>query len=203
MTAPPSSDLRLAPVVLEGVRVRLEPLTLGHAEALMRAGADDSIWTWLPYRPRTLDEYREWIGVALAAADAGEQVPFATVDRVSGEVAGSTRLYLTSARDRRIEIGSTWLSPAAQRTRINTETKYLQLRHCFETLGAVRVELKTDARNERSQRAIERIGGRHEGVLRKHMLTRGGVWRDSVYFGIVDDDWPAVRARLEEMLRRA
>jgi len=200
MTTLPGSELRLAPVVLEGVRVRLEPLDVGHADALMRAGEDEGIWTWLPYRPRTRGEFVAWIESALAAARAGEQLPFATVDRASGEVVGSTRLFVTSARDRRIEIGSTWLSPAAQRTRINTEAKYLQLCHCFETLGCVRVELKTDARNERSQAAIERIGARREGVLRKHMLTRGGFWRDSVYFGIVDDDWPAVKARLEEML---
>lgn len=188
--------------VLAGAHVRLEPLAPPHLDGIMRAGADDEIWRWLPYRPRTRDEYAAWLDDALAAAAAGTQAPFATVDARTGEVAGSTRLFFVSPRDRRIEIGGTWLAPAAQRTPINTESKLLLLTHCFETLGAVRVELKTDARNERSRAAIARLGAQFEGVMRKHMLTRGGVYRDSVYFAIVDDDWPAVRERLRAMLAR-
>lgn len=132
----------------------------------------------------------------------GHQLPFATIDRGSGEVVGSTRLFFVSPADRRVEIGGTWLAPAAQRTPINTESKLLLLAHCFDTLGCVRVELKTDARNTNSQRAIARIGAKYEGVMRKHMLTRGGFYRDSAYFAIVDDEWPQVKLRLERMLRR-
>jgi RimJ/RimL family protein N-acetyltransferase len=166
----------------------------------MRAGQDDAIWTWLPYRPRTRVEYQRWLDDALAAAVAGRQLPFAILDRATGDVVGSTRLFFVSPADRRIEIGGTWLAPAAQRTLINTEAKYLLLTYCFETLRAVRVEFKTDARNENSRRAIARIGATFEGVMRKHMLTRGRVYRDSAYFAIVDDDWPAVKSRLAVML---
>ena len=180
--------------------MRLEPLSHTHLDGIMRAGEDDAIWQWLPYRPRTREEYAAWLEHALAEAAAGRESPFATIDRVSEEVVGSTRLFFVSPRDRRVEIGGTWLAPAAQRTPINTESKLLLLRHCFETLGCVRVELKTDARNEKSQQAIARIGAKYEGVMRKHMLTRGGFYRDSVYFAIVDDEWPEVRAKLEVML---
>ncbi len=195
-----TQPLELQPLTLEGAHVRLEPLSRAHLDGIMRAGEDDAIWTWLPYRPRTREEYARWLDDALAAQATGDQLPFATIDRASGDVAGSTRLFLTSARDRRIEIGGTWLATSAQRTPINTESKYLLLRHCFEALSCVRVELKTDARNEKSQRAIARIGGRLEGTMRKHMLTRGGIYRDSVYFSIIDDEWPAAKQRLEEML---
>jgi RimJ/RimL family protein N-acetyltransferase len=188
------------PVTLEGTHVRLEPLSPAHLDGIMRAGEDDAIWQWLPYRPRTRGEYAAWLDHALAEQAAGREAPLATIDRATGDVVGSTRLFFVSPRDRRIEIGGTWLAPAAQRTPINTECKLLLLRHCFETLGCVRVELKTDARNEKSQAAIVRIGAKREGVMRKHMLTRGGFYRDSVYFAIVDDEWPEVRARLEAML---
>jgi N-acetyltransferase len=202
MTATTADHPTPAPVTLEGTQVRLEPLALRHLDALMRAGEDDAVWTWLPFRPRTRAQYQAWVDAALASQANGEQLPFATIDRASGEVVGSTRLFLISRRDRRVEIGGTWLAPAAQRTPINTESKLLLLAHCFDSLGCVRVELKTDARNENSQRAILRIGARYEGVMRKHMLTRGGVHRDSVSYGIVDDDWPGVRRRLEQMLAR-
>ena len=196
MTAKP------APVVLEGTYVRLEPLAAAHLDGIMRAGEDEGIWTWLPYCPRTRAEYGAWLADAMAAAAKGHQRPFATIDRASGEVVGSTRLFFVSSPDRRVEIGGTWLAPAAQRTPINTESKLLLLAHCFETLGCVRVELKTDARNTNSQRAIGRIDAKYEGVMRKHMLTRGDFYRDSVYFAVVDDDWPEVKRRLEEMLGR-
>ena len=187
------------PVTLEGTHVRLEPLVHHHLDGIMRAGEDDAIWTWLPYRPTTRAEYQAWMDHALGEQAAGRELPFVTIDGASGDVVGSTRLFFVSPRDRRVEIGGTWLAPSAQRSAINTECKLL-LAHCFDTLGSVRVELKTDARNETSQRAIERIGAKYEGVMRKHMLTRGNVHRDSVYYAIVDDDWPDVRARLEEML---
>ena len=201
MTAAPQSNaLRIAPVTLEGAHVRLEPLTAAHTEALMRAGEPDEIWTWLPWRPRTRPDWHAWVESALEAQRVGGQLPFVTVERVTGDVVGSTRFLAISPPDRRLEIGGTWLNPRVQRTPVNTECKYLLLRHCFETLGCLRVELKTDARNTNSQRAIARIGATREGVFRKHMLARHGFQRDSVYFSIIDDDWPAVKLRLEAML---
>ncbi|MBI5283844.1 MAG: GNAT family N-acetyltransferase [Chloroflexi bacterium] len=190
----------IRPVTLEGTYARLEPLGPDHLDGIVRAGSFDEIWTWIPEQPRTREDFEGWLDRALAAQREGRELPFATVDRASGEVVGSTRYMAMSLRDRRLEIGHTWLTPRAQRTPINTEAKYLQLRHAFETLGCLRVELKTDARNLRSQRAIERIGAVREGVFRKHMLTRHGFQRDSVYYSITDDEWPAVKSRLEQLL---
>jgi RimJ/RimL family protein N-acetyltransferase len=192
----------IVPVTLEGRLVRLEPLGAEHVDALMQAGAAEEIWTWLPCRPQTRDEFARWVDEALSAQAAGEQLPFATAERATGEVIGSTRFLNISRPNRRVEIGGTWLTPRVQKTAMNTEAKYLMLQHAFETLGCLRVELKTDARNENSQRAIARIGGVREGVFRKHQLAQHGFQRDSVYFSIIDDEWPAVRARLEEMLGR-
>jgi len=192
--------MRLEPVTLEGTHVRLEPLAPQHLDGIVRAGEDDAVWTWLPYRPTTRAEYEAWLNDALAAQAKGHQLPFATVDRATGDVVGSTRIFFFYPPDRRVEIGGTWLAPSAQRTPINTESKLLLLTHCFDVLRCVRVELKTDARNTNSRHAIARIGAMYEGVMRKHMLTRGGYHRDSLYYAIVDDDWPDVRRRLEELL---
>lgn len=193
--------LDVRPVVLEGERVRLEPLSLDHVDRLWEAGQDEEIWRWVSVYPRTRDDVRQFVEVALAAQDAGTELPFATIDRASGDAVGSTRYLAISRRDRRLEIGWTWLTPAAQRTRINTEAKYLQLSHCFEELGCVRVEWKTDARNEKSRAAIARLGATQEGIFRKHMLTQGGFYRDSVYFSMIDDEWPEAKRKLESMLR--
>ena len=194
--------MRLKPVTLEGTHVRLEPLAPQHLDGIVRAGEDDAVWTWLPYRPTTRAEYEAWLNDALAAQAKDQQLPFATVDRATGDVVGSTRIFFFYPPDRRVEIGGTWLAPSAQRTPINTESKLLLLTHCFDVLRCVRVELKTDARNTNSRRALARIGAKYEGVMRKHMLTRGGYHRDSVYYAIVDDDWPDVRRRLEELLAK-
>ena len=191
----------LEPVTLSGTHVRLEPLAPSHLDGIMRAGEDDAIWRWLPWRPRSREDYERWLDAAWAA-ESGEQLPWATINLATGDVVGSTRFLAYSAHNRRVEIGGTWLAPTVQRSPINTEAKLLQLTHCFETLGLVRVELKTDARNEPSRAAIARIGGRYEGIMRKHMLTRGDFHRDSVYFAITDDDWPQVKARLHEMVDR-
>jgi RimJ/RimL family protein N-acetyltransferase len=188
------------PITLTGAHVRLEPLTHDHRDGLMHAGADDAVWTWLPYRLSSAEDYAGWIDMALGRQTDGTMQPFTTINAATGEVVGSTSLFFVSPRDGRIEIGGTWLSPQAQRTAINTEAKLLLLTHCFETLASVRVELKTDARNERSRAAILRIGAQFEGVMRKHMLTRGGIHRDSAYFAITNDDWPEVKLRLEAML---
>ena len=192
-----------APVTLVGRHARLEPLAPRHAADLLAAGSDPSIWTYLS-RPafRDLADTEGWIAEVLAEVAAGRQIAFATVDVEAGRAVGSTRYLDIRAADRGIEIGSTWLGTAAQRTAVNTECKYLLLEHAFETLGALRVQLKTDARNVRSQNAIARIGATREGVLRRHMLVRDGHVRDSVYFSIVDLEWPSVKASLLAKLGR-
>jgi RimJ/RimL family protein N-acetyltransferase len=192
------------PVLLEGRHVRLEPLAERHAEALFSAGADVSIWTYMPVPPfASLAVVRDWIADALRAQAAGTDVPFATVRRSDGRVVGSTRFIDIRRPHQGIEIGWTWLAAEAQRTPINTEAKYLMLRQAFEAWGARRVQLKTDARNEKSRRAILRIGATFEGVLRKQMVRgHDGYERDSAMFSIIDTEWPTVKARLEAMLAR-
>src|SRR5579864_4758763 len=189
--------MNLAPVTLEGRGVRLEPLRASHHAALCEVGLDPELWRLIPYRVSTPDEMRDYIGSALEAQAAGTAIPFATVERASGRVVGSTRFMNIDAANRRVEIGATWIAKPWQRTAINTEAKYLMLRHAFETLGCVRVELKTDALNLRSRAAILRIGAREEGALRQHMVTWSGRLRDSVYFSILDSEWAGVKADLE------
>jgi len=188
------------PVKLEGFHVRLEPLTLDHAAALFAIGQDPSIWQWLTRPPlQSLEDTRTWLGKVLEHYD---EIAFAIIDRASGAVAGTTRYMDIRREDRGLEIGGTWLGVDYMRTAINTECKYLLMKHAFETLGAARVQLKTDLRNERSQSAIERIGAKREGVLRRHKLTRGGLIRDSVFYSVIDKEWPDVKKRLEEMIHR-
>ncbi|MEX2015558.1 MAG: GNAT family N-acetyltransferase [Candidatus Hydrogenedentales bacterium] len=191
------------PVVLEGTHVRLEPLTVDHAEALFAAADHPEVWRFLRFpRPQNAGDMHRFIETALANQAAGGEIPFATVHRESGRPAGSTRLMDIRREHRALEIGWTWIGKDYQRSAVNTEAKFLMLRHAFETLSAVRVCLKADARNERSLRAIERIGATREGVLRNHMTLLDGYVRDSVYFSIIDREWPAVKARLETMLAR-
>jgi RimJ/RimL family protein N-acetyltransferase len=191
------------PVTLTGTHVRLEPLEPRHATGLVVAAADPRIWLYLTGpQPDTLPAMQQWIDKALQVAAGGTQIPFAIIDRANDRAVGSTRYLEIRPADRGIEIGSTWLGADAQRTSINTEAKYLLLRHAFETLGALRVQLKTDRRNEKSQRAIERLGAVREGILRKHVVMWDGYVRDSVYYSITDDEWPSVRARLEGWLAR-
>lgn len=197
----PSFDPRA--LVLEGAHARIEPLAREHAAGLFAAGADATIWRYLPRPPfASLVDVLATIDAALAAASSGGEVPFAIVARADGTVAGSTRFLDIRREDRALEIGWTWLGTPWQRGALNTECKYLLLRHAFEGLGAVRVQLKTDRRNERSQRAIERLGAVREGTLRRQRLTWDGVWRDTVYYSVVDSEWPAVRERLEGLLAR-
>lgn len=192
------------PVVLTGTQVRLEPLQLNHAPALFAAGRDPEIHRYLiDPPPGSVAEVEAVIAAAHAATAAGTQVPFAIVHRPSGRLGGTTRYLDIRRRDRALEIGYTWLAPEFQRTAMNTEAKFLLLRHAFEGLGAVRVQLKTDERNERSRRAIERLGARFEGILRKYQTRWDGYVRNTALFAITDDDWPAVRARLAERLGRA
>lgn len=192
--------------------MRLVPLAREHAEDLFEAGREPAIWRWMPNAvPESVDGVRAWIDEALRELELGAQVPFAIVRRpvvhgVGGRdrerAIGSTR-YLDIRRPHRgLEIGWTWISVEHQRSAVNTECKRLLLGHAFEELGSVRVQLKTDARNLPSQRAIERIGARKEGLLRRHMILSDGFVRDSVLYSITDGEWPAVRARLDQFLRR-
>ena len=192
--------VRFLPVALSGRRASLLPMTLPHVPALFAAGQDDQIWRYLPEHPRTLSDFHDWVQEALAAQEHGNELPFVIIDRETDQIVGSTRLLDMSVRHRQAEIGWTWHAPAVWRTRINTECKYLLLRHAFETLGLIRVCLKTDARNVRSQTAIERLGAVKEGVLRRHRILPDGFVRDSVYYSILADEWPAVKTRLEGFL---
>jgi len=199
-TAPVSRDMIVEPCVLEGAHVRLEPLSLDHLDALTAVGLDPDLWHWTLAQNRTPEDMRRYVEAALAEHRAGQALPFATVERSSGRVVGSTRFAAIERSHRRVEIGWTWIARPWQRTAVNTEAKFLMLRHAFEVWGCVRVELKTNAKNERSRRAILRIGAVEEGTLRKHQLNADGTPRDSVYFSIIDDEWPAVKSRLEGML---
>jgi RimJ/RimL family protein N-acetyltransferase len=194
--------LIVAPVILEGRRVRLEPLTQAHHGALCDIGLDPELWELIPYRVATQEDMAAYIQTALDHRAAGSALPFATVHVASGQVVGSTRYMNIDLANRRVEIGATWIAAPWRRTAVNTEAKYLMLRHAFETLGCIRVELKTDALNQRSRDAIRRIGATEEGTLRQHMITWSGRLRDSVYFSILDSEWPRVKPDLEQKLAR-
>jgi RimJ/RimL family protein N-acetyltransferase len=191
------------PVTLDGNHVRLEPLSLGHAEGLLEAGAEPLTWKYLTVpQPRTLDEMQSWICAALEMQAGGSQLPFAVIRKSDGKVMGTTRYLDIRSNDLGLEIGWTWYAPEAQRTAVNTECKYLLLAHAFETLGCIRVQLKTDALNERSRRAIERIGAKFEGVLRNYQRYWHGGLRDTAMYAMTDADWPEAKRALEEMLAR-
>jgi RimJ/RimL family protein N-acetyltransferase len=192
-------DLR--PLTLEGVHVRLEPLTLAHLDALVAVGLDPDLWRWTTQVVRTPQEMAAYVRAALDEQAAGRALPFATVHRPSGRVVGSTRFGAIEPAHRRVEIGWTWIARPWQRTAVNTEAKYLMLQHAFERWGCLRVELRTDRLNERSRRAILRIGAREEGILRSHLVTATGRVRDTVVFSIIAEEWPAVRAALEARRR--
>lgn len=182
--------------------VRLEPMTPGHCAALSEVGLDPEIWRFTVAMVRTPADMRDYMESGLKTVRDGTGVPFVTIARESGRVVGSTRFGNYDPANHRIEIGWTWIAKPWQRTALNTEAKYLMLSHAFEELGCVRVELKTDVLNEPSRRAILRIGAREEGVLRKHTLMWTGRYRDSIYYSVLDDEWPAVKARLEELMER-
>jgi len=191
------------PVILTGRFVRLEPLAEEHVSGLTAIGIDDSIWRYMPYGfMRNEADIRRWVRGMLAHAAEGTDLPFAAIDLESGCVAGATRYMEIRPSHRGLEIGGTWYGAAYRRTHVNTESKYLLLEHAFERLQCIRVQLKTDSRNERSQRAIERIGGVREGLLRKHLILPDGHIRDSIYYSILDTEWPNVKIRLQEMLAR-
>jgi len=190
------------PVTLEGNVVRLEPLRREHADLFWEVAHEDveAIFRWIPYSVTKREDFDRMVDKAFAEQDRGESIVLATVERGSGKVVGSTRFMSIDRSNKRVEIGSTWIVPAWQRTAINTEAKYLMLRHAFEEWKCIRVELKTDVLNEKSRNAILRIGAKEEGVFRKHLVTRSGRIRDTVYFSIIDTEWPRVKTRLEDML---
>jgi RimJ/RimL family protein N-acetyltransferase len=195
--------LKIAPVTLTGRFVRLEPLSEAHFDALAKYAYEPGIFRWYPVQANTPDALRAYIRSALDAQQAGTALPFATVrlNDEGGEVVGSTRFMNISAADGRVEIGSTWIGLPHQRSVVNSEAKLLMLRHAFETLGALRVELKTHEKNEKSRNAMERIGAQYEGMHRNHSLMHDGTMRNTVWYSIIDTEWPAVKARLDAKIR--
>lgn len=187
------------PVILTGRYVRLEPMMEAHVPGLTAIGLDDSIWEHMLYGDvRTEEDVRGWVRDILSRPD----LSFVVIQLASGRIAGATRYLNIMPEHRGLEIGGTWYGLEFRRTAVNTECKYLLLRYAFETLGCIRVQFKTDLRNERSQQAIERLGAKREGVLRNHMILPDGRFRNSVFFSILDTEWPGVKTRLEEMLNR-
>jgi RimJ/RimL family protein N-acetyltransferase len=195
--------MEVRPVTLEGRFVRLEPLTLAHHAALWEIAKDHELWRWTATDIRKPEDLTAYLEHALAEQAAGRALPFATIAREANRPVGSTRFGNLEPLNRRAEIGWTWLGAAWQRTTVNTEAKLLMLTHAFETWGCIRVELKTDALNQASRAAIARLGAKEEGTMRKHMVTQTGRVRDTVYYSILDDEWPALKARLEGRLRKA
>src|SRR6266851_7315015 len=200
MRSPNAKSSWVEPVTLEGRAVRLEPLGHAHWEGLCEVGLDEELWRWTLGRVRTREEMRAYLEVALKGQTEGTTLPCAILAQPSGQVVGSTRFGNIDREHRRVEIGWTWIGRRWQRTAVNTEAKYLMLRHAFETLRCVRVEFKTDALNQTSRRAILRLGAKEEGILRRHMITDSGRIRDTVYYSILDCEWAEVKARLEAKL---
>ena len=209
-----TSDMRAFPVdtsdttvpfLLEGAVIRLEPIRREHAELFWEIAKDDleDIFRWIPYSMKTPEDFRKLVAKVFEEQQRGESMAFATVERSSGRTIGSTRFMNIDRNNRRVEIGSTWIAPPWQRTAVNTEAKYLMLRHAFEQWKCIRVELKTDALNQKSRNAILRIGAQEEGTLRRHLITWTGRVRDTVYFSILDSEWPEVKRRLERCMEKA
>ncbi len=196
--------MEVQPVTLSGQWVRLEPLRLEHADALWPQANEPDIWRYLPYG--TIDSparLRTLIEDLLNRQARGTDLPFAVFDQATGIAAGMTRYLAIDHANRSLEIGGTWYGRAFRRTPVNTECKYLLLRHAFEVLGCIRVQLKTDLRNIRSQQAIERLSILREGILRKHMILPDGHQRSSVIYSVIDDEWPDLKDYLEALMRRS
>ncbi|RNF39187.1 GNAT family N-acetyltransferase [Planococcus salinus] len=192
--------MKITPVKLVGERVILLPMEIHHAEDLFNAGNSAEIWAYMPMKVESIEDMKGLVDKALQAREQGTEFPFVIFDKKLRKIVGSTRFLDISTHDKSLEIGWTWLSPVVWKTRVNTECKYLLLKHCFEILQAIRVQIKTDGRNIRSQQAIERIGAVKEGVLRQHRILPDGFVRDSVYYSVIDREWVKVKERLESML---
>jgi N-acetyltransferase len=195
-----AGEMIVTPVTLEGRHARLEPLAKEHLAGLAEVGLEEELWRWIPTAVRTREEMAAYIETALEEQQSGVSLPFAIVEKATGRTIGSTRYGNLDRTHHRVEIGWTWVAREWQRTAMNTEAKYLLLKHAFESLGCMRVELKTDSLNEKSRAAILRIGAKEEGIFRNHMITASGRIRHSAYYSIIDSEWPAVKARLEVRL---
>jgi RimJ/RimL family protein N-acetyltransferase len=195
--------MKIEPVTLQGHLVRLEPLRLDHARELYEASRDPGLWTYKPVsQPGSLTETEQLITSVLQNQQTGGCLPFAILSLEQGCAVGETRYHSFVLQDYGLEIGWTWLTPSVQRTGVNTECKYLLLSHAFETVGAIRVQFRTHHLNTNSQRALERLGAVREGVLRNHFIMPDGSYRHSVYYSIIQSEWPSVKARLEAMMQR-
>lgn len=192
----------VGPVTLEGSIVRLEPLSLDHLDDLARVAFDGDLWRWTVVQPTDAAGLKAWIEAAVAAANAGTEQPFATIDQVTGRAIGSTRFMSIVPEHKRLEIGWTWVALAQQRSGANREAKLLQMTHAFEVLGANRVEFKTDSLNTKANPGLLGIGATYEGMFRNHMIMPGGRLRHSTYYSVIRDEWPDVKARLETKLAR-
>ena len=193
--------MEVKPVVLTGKHARLEPLSEAHVPGLAAIGAGQDFWDFMVYgNVASEDDMHNWVKDMLSRAEKGTDLPFAVIHLESGRVAGATRYLNIMPKDRGLEVGGTWYGLDFQRTAVNTECKYLLFTHAFETLKCIRVQLKTDLRNVRSQKAIERIGAKKEGVLRNHIILPDGRYRDSAFYSILDTEWAEVKRRLEERL---
>lgn len=195
--------MEVKPVTLVGKHVQLETLTEAHISGLAQIGIGQDFWNFMVYGDMNAEsDMKNWVQDMLRRAEKGGDLPFAVIHQDTGRVAGATRYLNIVPHDYGLEIGGTWYGTEFQRTAVNTETKYLLLSHAFETLQAIRVQLKADSRNERSQKAMERIGAKHEGILRNHMILPDGHIRHSAYYSIIDSEWLGVKANLEEMMSK-
>ncbi len=192
--------MKIEPIVLEGKFVKLEPLKIEHLDALCEVGMTDSIWFFTANVVQTVEDMRRYVETALDEAERNVALPFVTIDKKENKIVGSTRFGNIDVKNRKAEIGWTWISPLWQRTYVNTEAKLLMLTHAFETWDCVRVELKTDVLNEKSRNAILRLGAKQEGILRRHLITESQRFRDTVYFSIIDNEWQDVKENLRTKL---
>jgi RimJ/RimL family protein N-acetyltransferase len=199
-----ADPMKIEPTILRGSVVRLEPLTLDHLDALVRVGLEPELWRWIPNKVHTAEDMRIYVQTALDEQQRNVSLPFVIIDQASNQVIGCTRYANIEASHRRLEIGWTWLTPSQQRSGANTDAKLLLLTHAFDVLGANRVELKSDSLNEKSRTAIARLGAKEEGIFRNHMIIpETGRVRHTVYFSIIDSEWPAIKANLTARLRNA
>jgi RimJ/RimL family protein N-acetyltransferase len=192
----------LGPITLTGTHIRLEPMRAAHVPALLEAGRAAEIWEWMPSRPVSPMTMDGWLKKAMLAESQGREYPFVVVLVPSGRLVGSTRFLDVQEDDRTVEIGWTWYAPDSWGTMVNPEAKYLLMRHAFEDWGAIRVALKTDIRNLRSQAAIKKLGAKYEGLLRNQRIRPDGSYRDTVLFSITEREWPVVKSRLEQRIER-
>ena len=193
--------MQVQPVALEGTHVRLETMSERHADGLVAAGCGKGLFRFFPFSLESEAEMRAYVKASVAAIPSGALLPFVTLERARGRVVGATSFLAIDPPNKNLEIGATWITPALQRSAVNTEAKLLQLAHCFEALGCNRVEFKTDERNEKSRAALARIGAKEEGRFRAHFVMPDGHLRTSVWFSVIASEWPEVKAALAAKLR--